>query len=544
MTDTVKPRRPQSFPLSAVEEDRAFAQAAAPSQVLVREPGKPLRRPTDEELAEILARTNAKEPHMTRPEWIYSIDINDFRWLTAKPIHFMQLSAADGLVILTRQDGDTRRFPMDFLRSNGYVEEATKIGMPPSLVGLTSMGALAMQRLKAIDEWDANTPAEPPPFIELEYMGTDASRWAASFNAMAEHLGYSKMDEGWLIGWFANAIERAKQSVTRPDPLRRLQAFLSMAKKEADRQIRDIRSRQSRRPSRLQLEGESFYDKGKIAAYGYVQQWIEEEQAAADAILAGFDATVARYKDPILDASASAMDRLKKQYGRAKQLPLDAYFAIKDAVRALAKDGAVVAITEPGEYATLDGHWDISEIVDAIAGALEARNLVIVRKTLTDEDCITKAPSEAECNTQTQSTDFEAGGKARTADPYIRRIEDIRRAKDDASPAVFPIGSSDAAKGPFRVSAEDPAQTGAISTSGPADRSPYPPAAKVVHASIPFVRAKLLSGRRLHIGRLHIVAFERDNVIAVDPVDGSIKRLDALRVQLEVDGVLVTGKRP
>ncbi len=34
----------------------------------------------------------------------------------------------------------------------------------------------------------------------------DASVWAAEFRQIALGLGYSDMDEGWLIGWFANAI--------------------------------------------------------------------------------------------------------------------------------------------------------------------------------------------------------------------------------------------------------------------------------------------------------------------------------------------------
>src|SRR5690606_36327084 len=41
----------------------------------------------------------------------------------------------------------------------------------------------------------------------LARMGTDGSKWAAEFRQTAIKLGYSDMDEGWLIGWFANAIE-------------------------------------------------------------------------------------------------------------------------------------------------------------------------------------------------------------------------------------------------------------------------------------------------------------------------------------------------
>lgn len=41
----------------------------------------------------------------------------------------------------------------------------------------------------------------------LARIGTDATKWAAEFRKIAVNLGYSDMDEGWLIGWFANAIE-------------------------------------------------------------------------------------------------------------------------------------------------------------------------------------------------------------------------------------------------------------------------------------------------------------------------------------------------
>lgn len=43
----------------------------------------------------------------------------------------------------------------------------------------------------------------------LERLGDDASKWAAEFRKTAIRLGYSDMDEGWLIGWFANAIEHS-----------------------------------------------------------------------------------------------------------------------------------------------------------------------------------------------------------------------------------------------------------------------------------------------------------------------------------------------
>ena len=40
----------------------------------------------------------------------------------------------------------------------------------------------------------------------LERLGMDGAKWAAEFRATALRLGCSDMDEGWLIGWFCNAI--------------------------------------------------------------------------------------------------------------------------------------------------------------------------------------------------------------------------------------------------------------------------------------------------------------------------------------------------
>ena len=40
----------------------------------------------------------------------------------------------------------------------------------------------------------------------LARVGMDGALWAAEFRKMALKLGYSDMDEGWLIGWFCNAV--------------------------------------------------------------------------------------------------------------------------------------------------------------------------------------------------------------------------------------------------------------------------------------------------------------------------------------------------
>lgn len=45
----------------------------------------------------------------------------------------------------------------------------------------------------------------------LSRLSDRADAWAAEFRKIAIGLGYSDMDEGWLIGWFANAIENSSQ---------------------------------------------------------------------------------------------------------------------------------------------------------------------------------------------------------------------------------------------------------------------------------------------------------------------------------------------
>jgi hypothetical protein len=46
--------------------------------------------------------------------------------------------------------------------------------------------------------------------VELyQALQDDASKWAAAFCQHAEKLGHHGIDEGWMIGWFAAAIEHS-----------------------------------------------------------------------------------------------------------------------------------------------------------------------------------------------------------------------------------------------------------------------------------------------------------------------------------------------
>ena len=64
-----------------------------------------------------------------------------------------------------------------------------------------------------IDAALATLDAAPVPQAEeesagafLQRLGMDGQLWAKEFRATAQRLGYGDMDEGWLIGWFCNAI--------------------------------------------------------------------------------------------------------------------------------------------------------------------------------------------------------------------------------------------------------------------------------------------------------------------------------------------------
>lgn len=42
----------------------------------------------------------------------------------------------------------------------------------------------------------------------IDTCGKDASKWAAAFCQRARKIGYSPMDQAWVHGWFAVAIEK------------------------------------------------------------------------------------------------------------------------------------------------------------------------------------------------------------------------------------------------------------------------------------------------------------------------------------------------
>lgn len=71
--------------------------------------------------------------------------------------------------------------------------------------------AIRWSRLSRSSKAGVAMPEKMTDYETLEYCGADAAKWAEQFRLTAIRLGYSDMDEGWLIGWFANAIETAAQ---------------------------------------------------------------------------------------------------------------------------------------------------------------------------------------------------------------------------------------------------------------------------------------------------------------------------------------------
>lgn len=56
---------------------------------------------------------------------------------------------------------------------------------------------------------DESIPAQDAYDIYTRCRG-DGSKWAAEFVSTAKQIGAGNIDEGWMIGWFCNAMECAK----------------------------------------------------------------------------------------------------------------------------------------------------------------------------------------------------------------------------------------------------------------------------------------------------------------------------------------------
>jgi len=100
----------------------------------------------------------------------------------------------------------------------------------------------------------------------LERLGDDAAKWAAEFRKTAIKLGYSDMDEGWLIGWFANAIENAHR--LRTSLTAAAQVGEQDAKERHDAQVERYvilgRAVEARAIERCAQVAENFYHEGAV----------------------------------------------------------------------------------------------------------------------------------------------------------------------------------------------------------------------------------------------------------------------------------------
>lgn len=52
----------------------------------------------------------------------------------------------------------------------------------------------------------------------LAACGDNGAKWANAFCQTAKKLGHGDIDEGWMIGWFANAIEQSRAVRATPSP--------------------------------------------------------------------------------------------------------------------------------------------------------------------------------------------------------------------------------------------------------------------------------------------------------------------------------------
>jgi len=90
--------------------------------------------------------------------------------------------------------------------------EFERLGWFASLEGATWRHATAHAGQHVLHvEWIGPGPdpreASESAGAMLARLGTDGREWAVEFRKTALRLGYSDMDEGWLIGWFCNAIQ-------------------------------------------------------------------------------------------------------------------------------------------------------------------------------------------------------------------------------------------------------------------------------------------------------------------------------------------------
>lgn len=100
-----------------------------------------------------------------------------------------------------------RRFPMDENETNqAATQPYQEAGQSAANTILTDADAPEPQ----VDAFGLPPlTTEKSAGDQMNELGDDASKWAAAFCETAAKLGHPGIDEGWMIGWFANAIEHS-----------------------------------------------------------------------------------------------------------------------------------------------------------------------------------------------------------------------------------------------------------------------------------------------------------------------------------------------
>lgn len=93
----------------------------------------------------------------------------------------------------------------DEVKSSGIFATIRNVQTVPADKDFLTTAALAPTDAAQAPAEDAHVKGETAGQM-LERLGMDGAKWAAEFRTTALRLGYSDMDEGWLIGWFCNAI--------------------------------------------------------------------------------------------------------------------------------------------------------------------------------------------------------------------------------------------------------------------------------------------------------------------------------------------------
>lgn len=188
---------------------------------------------TDREAFEAWARAVMKLTLMERAGDTYMGAAAEWSWLAwqAALSHARASGEAEPVAYLIEEPNGDKDLSFDDLmpadREAGYSSRPLVHPAPaqePATPDLDAIMNSALNemcrsgRVAIVTDAEMRVPAQEPVAVPagesdgdlLGRLRDDAALWAAEFRATALRLGYSDMDEGWLIGWFANAIENTE----------------------------------------------------------------------------------------------------------------------------------------------------------------------------------------------------------------------------------------------------------------------------------------------------------------------------------------------